>query len=100
MKPICSFRVICKGYGLNLPQTHTIQSLIRQRKGILHPYWIQLALYMPYDFAKRLHDELVANEWAIPDRTDINGTTYESILTSTEVEVLAQIELTTSNYFS
>lgn len=100
MKPISSFRAICRVYGLNLSQTHTLQSLVAQRKGVLHPYWIQLALYVPYDFAKRLYSELIANEWAVPDEVEINGVTYESELTEGEIEILAQIELHTNNYFS
>ena len=100
MKPIRSFRPICRSRSLTISQTDTLQSLVDQRKGVLHPYWIQLALYMPYDFAKCLHDELVENEWAVPDKVEIDGTVCESELTSSEIEILAQIELQTSNYFS
>lgn len=100
MKPISSFHAICSRSGLNLPQTATLQALLAQRKGVLHPYWIQLALYVPYDFAKRLHSKLIANEWAVPDEVEINGINYESELTEGEIELLAQIELHTNNYFS
>lgn len=100
MKPIRSFRTVCRDYGLNLSQTDTLRLLVNQRKGVLHPYWIQLALYVPYDFAKRLHDELIANEWVVPDKSEINGTIYESKLTDKEIEIIAQIDLRTSSYFS
>lgn len=100
MKPIRAFRTICRDYGLNSSQTNTLQSLVHRRKGILHPYWIQLALYIPYDFAKRLYDELIANEWAVPDKVEIDGVSYETELTNIEIEAIARIELQTSNYFA
>lgn len=100
MKPICSFSAICQNYGLDLSQSDTLQSLVYQRKGVLHPYWIQLALYMSYDFAKRLYDELVANEWAVPDKVEIDGVIYETELTNSEIEAIARIELQANNYFS
>ena len=93
MEPIRSFYAVCRGYGLNQPQINSLQSLVDQRKGVLHPYWIQLALYVPYDFAKRLHDELIENEWAAPDEVEIDGTAYESRLANNEIETLALIEL-------
>jgi len=100
MKPIRSFHAICWSNGLNLLQADTLQSLVRWRKGVLHPYWIQLALYVPYDFAKRLHDELILNEWAVPDEVEIDGAVYESELTNSEIEIIARIELQTSSCFS
>lgn len=100
MKPIRSFQAICRHYRLNQSQTDTLQSFVDQRKGVLHPYWVQLTLYVPYDFAKRLHDELVANEWAVPDEVEIDGMIYETELTNSEVEAIARIELQASNYFS
>lgn len=100
MKPIRSFRVVCRDCGLNLLQTDTLQLLVNQRKGVLHPYWIQLALYVPYEFAKRLHDELIANEWAIPDDIKVDGTVYESELTDSEVLAIALIELRASSRFA
>jgi hypothetical protein len=93
MKPIRSFRLICWDYGLNQSQTNTLKSLVDKRKGVLHPYWVQIAFNVPYSFAKRLHDDLIANEWVIPDTTVINSTLYETELTEYEVERLARIEL-------
>lgn len=100
MKPIRSFRAICRDYGLNLSQVNTLQSLVDQCKGVLHPYWIQLALYVPYSFARRLHDELIMNEWAIPDEVEIDGNIHESKLTNNEIEILAQIEISISSCFA
>lgn len=53
-----------------------------------------------YDFAKRLYDELVANEWAVPDEVEIDGMIYETELTNSEIEAIASIELQANNYFS
>lgn len=100
MKPIRSFRAICRGYSLTLSQTDTLQSLVDQRKGVLHPYWIQLALYVPYDFVKRLHDELIENEWAVPDELETDDAVYESELTNSEIAIIAHIELQASSYFA
>ena len=93
MQPIRSFHAICRGYGLTPLQTDTLQSLVDHRRGVLHPYWIQLALIVPYDFAKSLHDSLIANEWAVPDVLESNGITYETELEESEIELLAKIEL-------
>ncbi len=100
MKPIRSFRAICRDYRLTPLQTDTLQSLVDQRRGVLHPYWIQLALFVPYDFAKRLYDELIENEWAVPDEVEIDDTVYESELTDSEIEIIAGIELRASSHFS
>ena len=100
MQPIRSFHAICRGYGLTPLQTDTLQSLVDQRRGALHPYWVQLALFVPYDFAKRLCDELILNEWAAPDEMEIDGVAYESELTDSEIEIIARIELQSNSYFS
>jgi hypothetical protein len=93
MEPIRSFYAVCRSNSLTPLQADTLQSLVDQRRGTIHPYWIQLALNMPYDFAKRLHDELIANEWASPDEVLIEGMCYETQLTEDEIEILAKIEL-------
>lgn len=61
--------------------------------GVLHPYWVQVALYVQYDFAKQLHDDLVKNEWAVPDTICIGGIDYESPLSDKEIEIIAYIEM-------
>lgn len=91
--PIRSFRAVCRDYGLNLSQTRTLRSLLDRRSGVLHPYWIQLALYVPYSLAERLYNELIANEWAVADEIEVDGTVYESELTEIEIKTLAEIEL-------
>lgn len=93
MQPIRSFQAICRDFKLNLKETETLQSLVDQRKGVLHAYWIQLTLYIPYSRAIRLYDELIANEWAVPDKKQVDGVIYESELTGREIEIIAQIEL-------
>ena len=92
MKPIRSCESVCKDYGLNALQADLLQSLVRLRRGTLHPYWIQLAFYMPSGRARRLHDELIANEWAVPDEVYIDGRVYETELTDEEVVIIASIE--------
>lgn len=99
MKPIRSFYAICRRSELNSSQTATLQALLTQRKGVLHPYWIQLALYVPYDYAKRLYGELIVNEWAVPDGVEVNGISYESELTDAEIEIIAHIELSHNDNF-
>lgn len=93
MRPIQSLRGICSIYGLSYVQAATIQDLIDKRRGVLHPYWIQLALFMPYSFAKRLYDDLISNEWAVPDEVEIGGIIYESELTDEEMKMIALIEI-------
>ena len=93
MKPIRSYESICKDYGLNTLQADLLQSLVHRRRGVLHPYWIQLAFYMPSGRARRLHDELVANEWATPDEVEIDGKVYETKLTNEELDVIATIQI-------
>ena len=98
MEPIRSFWEICLSHGLLPSQTVTLQALVERRRGVLHPYWVQLTLYMPYSTARRLYDELTANEWAIPDEVEADGTIYESMLTDGEIELIAQIELEASSH--
>ena len=100
MKPIRSIWEICFTHGLLPSQIVRLQAVVARRRGYLHPYWIQLALYVQYDFAKRLYDELVANEWAVPDEVEINGIIYETVLTNSEIEAIARIELRANSYFS
>lgn len=93
MEPIRSFQTVCRTYRLSKSQTDTLQSLISRRRGVLHPYWIQIALYVQYDFARRLYDELIANEWAIPDEEEANGRIYETELTDIEIAIIARLAL-------
>lgn len=92
MRQIRSFESVCADYGLDLLHAILLQSLIRRRRGALHPYWIQIAFYVPYGNARRLHDELIANEWAVPDEVRIDGKTYETELTDEEISLIASIE--------
>lgn len=96
MEPIRSLREICFAQGLLPSQIVTLQALLERRKGVLHPYWVQIALYVPYGLAKALHDEIIANEWAIPDQIKVNGVTYETELDNSEILLLAWIELNTT----
>ncbi len=93
MEPIRSFWEICLSHGLLPSQIVTLQALVERRRGVLHPYWIQIALFVPYGFAARLHDDLVMNEWALPDRERIDNIDYESTLSNSEIETIALIEL-------
>ena len=93
MQPIHSLWHICLAHGLSRGQIMAIQSLIDKRKGVLHPYWVQLTLNVQYDFAKHLYDELITNEWAVPDMSEVEGSTYESELNDDELGKIAELEL-------
>lgn len=93
MEPIRSLHTICVDYELTVAQTAYLKSLIYSRKGTLHPYWLQLAFNVPYSFAKQLCDDLIDNEWAVPDQAEIDGKIYETELSDSEVYMLARIEL-------
>lgn len=95
MEPIKSFHILCIDYKLTVAQTEYLKALIYSRKGTLHPYWLQLALNVPYGFAKRLYDDIIDNEWAVPDQVKVDDKNYETELSDSEVYMLARIELST-----
>jgi len=100
VKPIISFSDVCAAFCLTGEQEAGLQELIQLRKSVIHPYWIQIALFMPRDLAKRLYDELIGNEWAVPDEVEIDGAIYETELSDSEIELIAYIELEASSYSS